>query len=501
MDAIIDSINSVLWATPGVFVILAIGLFFSVKTKFLQMSHFRDMFRLMKESHSSDEGVSSLQSLLISVGSRVGTGNIAGVATAIALGGPGSVFWMWVAAFLGSANAFVESTLSQIFKVEQDGQYRGGPAFYIEKGLGSKVFAVIFAIAAIVALGALLPQIQSSTAMASLNAAFGGNVYLIDAIYAALFGCVIFGGIKRIAKTAELIVPFMALGYIIIVAFILLVNYSVIPGMLEMIVSSAIGTDSLMGGMVGAAVTLGVKRGIYSNEAGIGTAAHHAGAAEVSHPVKQGIMQALSVLVDTIICTATAILILSAGTYNIYASDNTLLVENLPGVDMGAGYAQAAVDMMMPGFGSIFIALSVLFFTFTSLIAFFYIAETNLAYLAKGKFFKVGDAILKIFMIITTFYGGTITASKAWAIGDVGIGLLMWINFTALVLLYKPTIAALRDYEQQEAMGLDPVFIPSKLGIKNADYWDKRTAKVPEQSTKATNKFGNSIKSNAIDLS
>ncbi len=475
MDSIISALNGILWAPPIVYLILAFGLLFSILTRFCQIRLFKDMFKLMKENNGSIEGVSSFQALWISVGSRVGTGNIAGVITAIALGGPGAVFWMWVVAFIGSASAFIESTLSQIYKVKHLGQYRGGPAFYIEKGIGSKWFARLFAVAAIVALAILLPQIQSSTSAMAVENAFGINPYVTGVIYSILLGFVILGGVKRIAKTSQVVVPFMAFGYIVVTLVVLIINIQAFPGVIKLIFSSAFSLNSTFGGIVGSAISWGVKRGIYSNEAGMGTAAHHAGAAEVSHPVKQGLIQSFSVYIDTLlVCTGTAFLVLSTGMYNIFAEDGSFIINNLKNVEMGPGYAQSAIDSVFPGLGTVFLAISLLFFTFTSVIAFFYIAETNFAYLFRGKKFNSGVKILKGVIIISTFYGSTITASKAWAIGDVGMGLIIWINFIAILMLAKPAIIALKDYENQRKQGVNPIFNPVALGIKNADYWEEK---------------------------
>lgn len=476
MDSIISTLNGILWAPPIVYFILIIGLFFSILTRFCQIRLLKDMFRLMKENSYSNEGVSSFQALWISVGSRVGTGNIAGVIAAIAYGGPGAVFWMWIVAFIGSASAFIESTLSQMYKVKHLGQYRGGPAFYIEKGLGSKWFASLFSIAAIIALAILLPQIQSSTSATAVEQAFDISPYITGAVYSLLLGFVILGGVKRIAKASQAIVPFMATGYLAVTLIVLLVNIESVPNVLALIFNSAFSLDSTFGGIIGSAIAWGVKRGIYSNEAGMGTAAHHAGAAEVSHPVKQGLIQSFSVYIDTLlVCTSTAFLVLSTNMYNVFAKDGSLIVENIENVEMGPAYAQSAIDSVFPGLGSGFIAISLLFFTFTSVIAFFYIAETNLAYLVKERKFHLGSKILKLLIIMSTFYGSTITVSKAWAIGDIGMGLIIWINFIAIVLLTKPVIIALKDYEKQRKEGVDPVFNPTSLGINNADYWVNET--------------------------
>lgn len=493
MDSIIDAINNVLWSMPVVYLILAFGLLFSVLTRFCQLRLLPEMLTLMKENHGSAAGVSPFQSLCIAIGNRVGTGNIAGVITAIAFGGPGSVFWMWVVAFIGAASAFIESTLAQIYKVEHQGQYRGGPAFYIDKGIGSKWFARFFAVAAIISLAILLPQIQASTSAMAVESAFGINTHITGAIYTLLFGLVILGGIKGVAKASEVLVPIMAVGYLAIAFIVIIVNIQALPSVIKLIVSSAFSLDATFGGIVGSAIVWGVKRGIFSNEAGMGTASHCAGAAEASHPVQQGLLQSFSVYIDTLlVCSATAFLILTTDLYNVFAPNGDYLVQHIVNVDTGPIFAQKAVDSIFPGFGSIFIAFSLLFFTFTSIIAYFYIAETNLAYLTKGKTFNLGAKILKGLMIISTFYGATIPASKAWAISDLGIGVMVWINFIAILILVKPALIALKDYERQRKQGTALIFNPQRLGIKNADYWEqqhkeqnvKTTAEVEENGTR-----------------
>lgn len=472
MENVVSFLNDLLWSPVMIYFCLGVGLLFSIITRFLQLRHFKDMIKLMFQGKSSDAGVSSFQALSIALSGRVGTGNIAGTATAIAFGGPGAVFWMWMIAFIGASSAFIESTLAQIYKVKQDGQYRGGPAYYIEKGIGWKWYAVLFAISSIIAVGLLMPGIQSNSIATGLNNAFGLSPTLTGILLVALLGAIIFGGVKRIATVAQYVVPFMALAYILLALVIMVLNITQLPAVFALIIKSALGFDSAFGGILGMAISWGVKRGIYSNEAGQGTGAHAAAAAEVSHPAKQGLVQAFSVYIDTLlVCSATAFMILFTGMYNTVGADGAFIVENLKGVKPGPGYTQAAIETVFPGFGAAFVAIALFFFAFTTIMAYYYIAETNVAYLMRGKNGTWLMTGLKIMLLIATFYGAVKTADLAWALGDVGLGIMVWLNLIAILILAKPALQTLKDYEEQKQQGLDPVFDPIKLGIKNADYW------------------------------
>ncbi len=381
---------------------------------------------------------------------------------------------MWAIAFIGAGSAFVESTLGQIYKVKQNGEYRGGPAYYIEKGMGVKWFAVLFAISALLAMSLLMPGIQSNSIALGLENAFGLNVWITATGLVILLALIIFGGVKRIVKVAQYVVPFMAIAYILLSLVIVAANISELPGVFALIFRSAFGLDSAFGGIIGMAVSWGVKRGVYSNEAGQGTGPHAAAAAEVSHPAKQGLVQAFSVYIDTLlVCSATAFMILFTGSYNTEAPDGSFIVNNLNGVEAGPAYTQAAIESVIPGFGAGFVAIALFFFAFTTIMAYYYIAETNVAYLTRGRENKVAMFILKIVLLFATFWGAVKTAGLAWALGDVGLGIMVWLNMIAIVILAKPALKALKDYEQQRKQGLDPVFNSEKLGIKNAEYWEE----------------------------
>ncbi|SHJ05697.1 alanine or glycine:cation symporter, AGCS family [Geosporobacter subterraneus DSM 17957] len=476
MAQLVDSLNGILWSQALIYLCLGVGLYFSVVTRFLQVRHIKDMVKLLFGGGSSEAGVSSFQAFSLAVSGRVGTGNIAGVATAIAMGGPGAVFWMWAIAFLGAGSAFIESVLAQIYKEEVDGEYRGGPQYYIEKGMGMRWYALIFAVSTVIAMGFFLPGVQSNSIAAGVQNAFGVDPMITGGIIVALLGLIIFGGVKRIGRAAELIVPFMATGYILVSIIIIVLNIGQLPAVLGLIFKSAFAIEPAFAGIIGMAVSWGVKRGIYSNEAGQGTGPMAAAAAEVSHPTKQGLVQAFSVYVDTLfVCSATAFMILITGSYNINNPAGGFLVEKLPGVKIGPAFTQKAVETLMPRFGAPFVAIALFFFAFTTLMAYYYYAETNIAYLfKKGNNRKLAINVLRVLLLVSIYYGAIRTAELAWGLGDIGVGLMAWLNIIAIVILRKPAFDALKDYEEQKAQGKDPVFDPIKLGIKNADFWVAR---------------------------
>jgi alanine or glycine:cation symporter, AGCS family len=354
LEALVSYLNSIIWSSALIYLCLGTGLYFSLRTRFLQLRHFRHMIKLMFEGRSSDAGVSSFQALAISLSGRVGTGNIAGVATAIAIGGPGAVFWMWTVAFFGASTAYVEATLAQIYKEKDDnGNYRGGPAYYIEKAMKQKWYAWTFAVATIVAMGFCLPGIQSNSIVAAVETAWSVPAKFTAGFLAIGLALIIIGGVKRIAHFAQVAVPLMALGYIAISLVVVVINIDMVPAVFKLIVSSAFGLDAGYGAIIGLAVQWGVKRGVYSNEAGQGSGPHPAAAAEVSHPVKQGLVQAFSVYIDTLlICSATAFMILLTGMYNVENADGGFLYEGMPNAVAGPAYVQAAFDTILPGFGS-----------------------------------------------------------------------------------------------------------------------------------------------------
>ncbi|CAI2044524.1 Na+/alanine symporter [Serratia marcescens] len=331
MNEFVNAVNGVIWSQALIYLCLGTGLYFSLRTRFLQLRHLKGMVRLIFQGKANAAGVSSFQALSMTLAGRVGTGNIAGVATAITFGGPGALFWMWMVAFLGASSAFVESTLGQVYKEKLDGEYRGGPAFYIEKGLGMKWYAWVFALATIFSCGVLLPGVQANSIGASLDIAFGISPNVTAALIALLLGFIIFGGVKRIASFAGTVVPFMALGYIIVACVIVALNIDQLPGVILLVWKSAFGLDAGLGAILGLAIMWGVKRGVYSNEAAQGTGPHASSAAAVSHPAKQGLVQAFSVYIDTLfVCSATGFMLLITGLYNVQGPEGAALYTGMP---------------------------------------------------------------------------------------------------------------------------------------------------------------------------
>ena len=476
MEEFVNYLNGIIWSSALIYLCLGTGLYFSLRTRFLQVRHFGHMLKIMREGKSSEAGVSSFQALTMSLSGRVGTGNIAGVATAIAIGGPGAVFWMWTVAFLGASTAYIEATLAQIYKeLDDNGSYRGGPAYYIEKAMGQKWYAWTFAVATIIAMGFCLPGIQANSIVAAMSNAWEIPALVTASVLAVGLALIVIGGVKRIANFAQVVVPVMAAGYILIAFTVVFLNIDMVPTVTKLIINSAFGLDAGYGAIIGMAVAWGVKRGVYSNEAGQGSGPHPAAAAEVSHPAKQGLVQAFSVYVDTLlICSATAFMILLTGLYNVEGADGTYLYQGLPGVDVGPAYVQAAFDTVMPGFGSSVLAIALLFFAFTTIVAYYYIAETNVMFINRKVHRPWLANLLKVLVLTSVMYGGLKSADLAWALGDVGVGLMAWLNIVAIIILQRPALVALKDYEQQLDAGIDPSFDPEALGIAKADFWVDR---------------------------
>lgn len=479
MQEVVNFINDIVWSNALILLCLLSGLYFSIRTRFLQVRLLRTMVKQLFLGKSSSKGVTSFQAFVIAISGRIGTGNIAGVATAIAMGGPGAIFWMWVIAFVGSSSAFVEATLGQIYKEVRGGQYRGGPAYYIEKGLGMRWYGILFAIATLISTALLLPGVQSNSIAAGMQNAFSIPPLYTGIGVAVFLSFVIFGGVKRIGKTAEIVVPFMAISYILVAVIIILMNIQQVPAMFLLIFESAFGVEASFGGIVGSAIAWGVKRGIYSSEAGQGTAPHAAAAAEVDHPAQQGLAQAFSVYIDTMfVCTATALMILFSGMYNTEDGKGGYIVENLPGVEAGTEFTQYAVNNFIPGMGNGFVAIALLFFAFTTIMAYYYIAETNLNYMYPNIINPIVLFGLRAVLLSTVVFGAIKSAGLAWDIGDIGVGLMAWLNIIAILLLRKPALKCLKDFEEQKKAGKSPVFDPKKLNIKNTEAWGSNDSEV-----------------------
>lgn len=472
MQSFIDLLNSIIWNQWFIYGIVVVGAFFTIAFGGLQIRNFGAMIRELRESARSTTGIQPVQALLISLSARLGTGNIAGVATAIALGGPGAVVWMWIAAALGMATAFAEGVLAQVYKERHGDEFRGGPGYYLSKGTGWNILGVIYAVCIFLAYTIFIPGTQSNAITQTAYHAWGLPMWAGGLIVVALMIIISAGGVKRFATFSQAAVPFMAGAYVLAAIVIVLFNLDALPGMFALMFSSAFGQDAAFGGMIGAAIAWGVKRGVYSNEAGEGTAAHAAAAANTSHPAKQGLIQSLGVFIDTmLLCSITAIMVLATNTYNVVDAAGNVVVEYLPGVEPGAAYPQAAVDSLLPGFGNSFVAVIVFFFAFTTLLYYVFASEINAHRLFGQKPYWKWICIAII--AVMSFYGGITESNLVWAMGDVGVGLMTWVNMFGLLVLTPLVRKVLKDYRTQRDQGLDPVFDPVALGIKNADYWEE----------------------------
>ncbi|WP_152352532.1 alanine/glycine:cation symporter family protein [Brachybacterium subflavum] len=490
---LISAVDSVIWSTPLVALCLLAGVYFSLRTVFLQVRNIPDMLNQLRHGERSPDGVSSFQSLMMSLAGRVGMGNIGGVATAIAFGGPGAVFWMWAVAFLGASTSFVECTLGQIYK-EKDkdtGEYRGGPAYYFEKAYAHtkargffRGYAIAFAIVTVIAMSFFLPGVQSNGMAVAMNEAWDLPVWAVAIAAVILLAFIVIGGVKRIANFAVYVVPIMAILYILLALAVFFVNFDQIGHVFGLIFSSAFGANSAFGGILGAAISWGVKRGIYSNEAGQGTGPHAAAAAEVSHPAKQGFVQAFAVYIDTLfVCSATAFIIISTNMYRVFdgadESAPTLYNGDLPtDTAVGPGFVQNGFDTLLPNGGPTFVAVALAFFAFTTIVAYYYMAETNLTYLLRrvrnGLLRRALIRILQALLLVSVAYGAVTTTGAAWSLGDIGVGAMAWLNILGIIVLQVPALKAYKDYMRQKRQGLDPEFDPRPLGIRNATFWEDR---------------------------
>lgn len=391
-ESIVSAVNNIVWSPLLVILLIFAGLYFSFKTRFVQVRRFGLMVKSLFAGNTADKkdrkGITSFEAFCIALSGRVGTGNIVGVATAIALGGPGAVFWMWIIAFFGASTAFVESTLAQMYKFHHDTGYRGGPASYIQHGLKMKWLGIVFAVVTILGYGILLVTVQANGVSSAMVNSYGTSPLLSGGVLAFILALVIIGGIKSIAKVASLVTPFMAFGYIILALVIVGLNYEQIPSVFASIINGAFGIKPVAGGIIGSTIMMGVKRGIFSNEAGQGGGAIVSASAEVTHPVRQGLAQSFSVYVDTLlVCSATAFMILCSGTYNIFdAKTGEMLVANAPSLGNNyVGFTQAAVDSVLSGFGNQFVCLSLFFFVFTTLMAYYFYSESSIMYIFSLK--------------------------------------------------------------------------------------------------------------------
>ena len=466
LNNILTSVNDFMYTYPLLILLVGAGVYFTVRTRFVQGRLLGEAFRVLLERAEVKDGkkqVSSFQALMISTASRVGTGNIAGIATAIAAGGPGAVFWMWVMAVIGSASAFIESTLAQVYKVKDGKDFRGGPSYYMEKALGKRYLGIIFSILLIICFAYGFNGLQSFNMSSSLEyyiPGYADSIYpaVIGALLAAATAFVIFGGVHRIGFITSVIVPVMAGGYLIMGLATMVINAERIPEVFALIFREAFDGRAIFGGFAGSAVVIGIKRGLFSNEAGMGSAPNASASAAVSHPAKQGLVQVLSVFIDTLlICSATAMMLLLSG------------VEGKSGVLDGIPFVQQAISANVGTWGIHFITFSIFTFAFSSLVGNYYYAESNI------KFIKDDKRLLFVFRVsclLAVFFGAQADFSVIWNVADITMGGMAVLNILVILVLGGTAVKVLRDYEEQKKKGVEPVFRAEKLGIRNTECWD-----------------------------
>ncbi|UTT42645.1 alanine/glycine:cation symporter family protein [Exiguobacterium aurantiacum] len=473
VEGLVSSANDLLWSSVLIVVLVALGLYFTVRMGFVQFRMLPEMFRLLfKDGMKREKGqVSSFQAFAIGTAARVGTGNIAGVATAIALGGPGAVFWMWLIALIGSASAFVESTLAQVYKIRDGRTWRGGPAYYMERALGQRWLGILFAILITFSFGFAFNSVQSNTISLSMSNQFGVSTTTVGLVLAVVTAIVIFGGIQSIAMLSSIIVPIMAGGYILLAMWIMISNVSLLPEVFGLIFSEGVfGIQQLFGGAIGAMVLQGIRRGLFSNEAGMGSAPNAAATAEVSHPVKQGLIQSFSVFVDTlIICTSTAMIILLSGVAGS---------ESFAGVEL----TQAALTAEIGPMATSFLTIAIFLFAFSSILGNYYYGETNIQFISDKKIYVT---LYRIGVVGMVLFGAVRSAGLVWSIADVFMGLMALVNLYAIFRLAKVARLVLDDYLEQRRQGDDPVFYADSIdnlpGREYIEAWE--TAEEEEVKT------------------
>ncbi|QUW24016.1 alanine:cation symporter family protein [Sporosarcina sp. Marseille-Q4063] len=471
MDALnwlVGPANDFLWTYVLIGFLLIIGVYFTIRTKFVQIRLFKEMFRLIFEKKESNDGVSPFQAFTISAASRVGTGNVTGVALAIGIGGPGAVFWMWMIAIIGMATAFIESTLAQVYKVKDGDTFRGGPAYYMQKALGYRKLGIVFAILLTLCFGFIFNAVQSNTISQSFMDVFGLPDWVVGLALVLLTAVIIFGGVKRIVKVTELIVPIMAIFYLLIASYVVIVNITEIPAVFMLIIEHAFGIKEVVGGGIGVAMMQGIRRGLFSNEAGMGSVPNAAATANVSHPAKQGLVQSLGVFFDTImICSATAFIIILAGLYTT-------------GEQSGIILTQASMAVHVGSWAPYFVAIAIMFFAFSSIIGNYYYGETNIEFIKASKSWMT---VYRVFVLAMVMFGAMAKVSLVWNMADLFMGVMAVLNLIVIAVLGKVAFKVLDDFSAQRRKGLNPVFKASSIpGLKNAECWED--AKVKDRISK-----------------
>ena len=464
LQGFITVVSDFVWTYILIALLIGLGIYFTIRMRFVQFSLFKDSVKLLGAGTASGSGVSSFGAFAVGTAARVGTGNLAGVALAIAVGGPGAIFWMWVIALVGAASAFVESTLAQVYKVRDGENFRGGPAYYMERALGQRWMGILFAVLITFTFGLVFTSVQSNTISLAFEEAYGFNRLLVGIVITIVASLVIFGGIKRIARVAQILVVVMAIPYVLMALYVVVINFTEIPRVFGLIVGNAFGIGPAVGGGFGAAIMQGVRRGLFSNEAGMGSAPNAAATADVSHPAKQGLVQSFGVFVDTIvICSATAFVILFSG---IYESAET----------SGITLTQQALESQVGGWAAGFISFAVFMFAFSSIVANYYYGETNIEFITGSRRWITYYRFAVMALIL---FGSLAELTTVWAMADLFMASMAIVNLIAIALLAPIASAVLKDYRRQRDAGEDPVFQASNIiGVKNTECWgDDRRVK------------------------
>ena len=462
MNDILTKLNDFMYTYVLIIMLVAVGVYFTIRTRGVQIRLLKDGIKSLMEKNTEEENgkkkVSSFQALMISTASRVGTGNIAGIATAIAAGGPGAVFWMWLMAVIGGASAFAESTLAQVYKVKENGEFRGGPSYYMERALGKRWMGVLFSVLLIICFAYGFNGLQSynmSSALEYYIPNYTESIWpmIVGLVLAAATAVVIWGGSHRIGVITSVIVPIMAISYILIGIVTMIMNVSELPKVFALIFENAFDFQAMAGGLAGRAVVIGIKRGLFSNESGMGSAPNASASADVAHPVNQGLVQTISVFIDTLlICSSTAMMLLVSG------------VEGKSGVLDGIPYVQAAISSNVGQWGIHFITFSIFAFAFSSLVGNYFYAESNILFIKNNKTLLF---VFRITCIVAIFLGAQADFSLVWNLADVTMGLMAIVNIIAIFLLSGTVVKVLNDYEKQKKQGIKPVFHEKNVGIKN----------------------------------
>ena len=466
LNSIIGQINNILWSYVLIALLILSGLLYTIRTGFAQGRLLGDMVALITGKLSSlRDGekkvagqVTGFQAFCIAVASHVGTGNLAGVAIAVAVGGPGALFWMWVIALLGGATSLIENTLAQTYKVKEGNGFRGGPSYYMEKALGQKTLGYIFSVIVIVTFAFVFNTVQANTIAQAFETTFNMSSAVAGIILAALTALIIFGGLNRIANVVSFMVPIMAIGYVVVALYVLIVNAIHIPALFMSIIEAAFGIKQAVGGAIGVAMLQGIKRGLYSNEAGMGSAPNAAATSNVSHPVKQGLLQAFGVFVDTIlICSATGFIVL------LYPEYNTI-------GEKGIKLTQLALSHSVGAWGAGFITLCIFLFAFSSLVGNYYYGEANLEFLTKSK---TSMLVFRVLTVACVYLGSVASLGLVWDIADVSMGIMALMNIVVIAILSPKAVAIINDYIKQRKEGKNPVFRAKDIpGLENTECWD-----------------------------